>query len=232
VLVEGNLLENNWPQAQNGFAVLFTVRNQDGGSPWSTVSDVTFQNNLVRHVASAVNILGADDVHASQPAQRIVIRNNLFVDVGGSWGAGRLFQLLDGVRDARIVHNTAFQTDIAVLGGDRRPHELFVFEDNVVFHNQYGVIGSGTGPGRASLERYFPHAVVRRNVFIGGDAAVYPADNFFPASIDAVGFVDRRRGDFRLSRSSPFRRAATDGRDPGADVQSVAPNVARAAERP
>jgi len=231
VLVEGNLLEYNWPHAQNGFAVLFTVRNQDGASPWSTVEDVTFQNNLVRHVASAVNILGTDDVHASRPAQRIVIRNNLFVDVGGRWGAGRLFQLLDGVSDVRIVHNTAFQTDMALFGGDRRPHQLFVFEDNLVLHNQYGVIGSGTAPGRPSLDRYFPHAVVRRNVFVGGDAAAYPADNFFPPSVDGVGFVDRQRGNFRLSAKSPFRRAASDGRDPGADVQSVAPAMARAQDR-
>src|SRR5438093_1884290 len=52
VLVEGNLLEYNWPQAQNGFAILFTVRNQDGKSPWSAVEDVVFANNVVRHVAA------------------------------------------------------------------------------------------------------------------------------------------------------------------------------------
>ena len=33
VLIDGNLFEYNWPQAQNGFAILFTVRNQDGGAP-------------------------------------------------------------------------------------------------------------------------------------------------------------------------------------------------------
>ena len=44
VLVEGNLLEHNWPHAQNGFAILFTPRNQDGRAPWSVVEDVTFSN--------------------------------------------------------------------------------------------------------------------------------------------------------------------------------------------
>ena len=33
VLVDGNLMENNWGQAQNGFSVLFTVRNQGGTAP-------------------------------------------------------------------------------------------------------------------------------------------------------------------------------------------------------
>jgi hypothetical protein len=226
VLVDGNVFEYNWPHAQNGFAILFTVRNQDGGSPWSTVEDVIFQNNLVQHVASGINILGTDDVHPSQPARRIAILNNLFIDVGGHWGAGRLLQLLEGVSDVRIVHNTALQSDTVMFGGERTPNEPFVFENNLVLHNRYGVIGSGTAAGRATLDRYFPHAVMRGNVFIGGPAASYPTDNFFPSSIDSVGFVDRQRGNYRLAASSPYKRAASDGRDPGADITAVAPLIA------
>jgi hypothetical protein len=232
VLVDGNVFEYNWPHAQNGFAILFTVRNQDGGSPWSTVEDVIFQNNLVQHVASGINILGTDDVHPSQPARRIAILNNLFVDIGGHWGAGRLLQLLEGVSDVRIVHNTALQTDTVMFGGERTPNEPFVFENNLVLHNRYGVIGSGTAAGRATLDRYFPHAVMRRNVFIGGPAASYPTDNFFPSSIDSVGFVDRQRGNYRLAESSPYKRAASDGRDPGADITAVAPLIAWEQGRP
>jgi hypothetical protein len=37
VLIDGNVFENNWTMAQNGFAILFTVRNQDGAAPWSVV---------------------------------------------------------------------------------------------------------------------------------------------------------------------------------------------------
>ena len=33
VRIEANVLEHNWADAQNGAAVLFTVRNQDGGRP-------------------------------------------------------------------------------------------------------------------------------------------------------------------------------------------------------
>jgi hypothetical protein len=227
VLVDGNVFEYNWPHAQNGFAILFTVRNQDGESPWSTVEDVIFQNNLVQHVASGINILGTDDIHPSQPARRIAILNNLFVDIGGRWGAGRLFQLLEGVNDVRIGHNTALQTDFVIFGGERTPNEPFVFENNLVLHNRYGVIGSGTSPGRPTLDRYFPHAVMKRNVFVGGPAASYPADNFFPSSLDSVGFVDRQHGDYRLAASSPYKHAASDGRDPGADITAVAPSIAR-----
>src|SRR5207245_10804232 len=42
VLIDGNLFENNWQDAQGGTAILFTVRHQDGTTPWSIVAYVTF----------------------------------------------------------------------------------------------------------------------------------------------------------------------------------------------
>src|SRR5207247_2173657 len=46
VLVEGNLFEHNWRHDQNGFAILFTVRNQGGAAPCCPVEAVTFRNNI------------------------------------------------------------------------------------------------------------------------------------------------------------------------------------------
>jgi cellulose synthase/poly-beta-1,6-N-acetylglucosamine synthase-like glycosyltransferase len=218
VLVDGNLLEYNWPHAQNGFAILFTVRNQDGGAPWSVVEDVTFSNNLVRHVAAGINVLGRDDNHPSRQTRRLAIRNNVFLDVGGRWGNGRLFQLLAGTADVTIDHNTALQTGSILFGGDGAPHTGFVFQNNVVPHNEHGITGSGTGPGTASLERYFPEAVVRRNVLAGAAASRYPRDNFFPASLDQLGpRADRHI--LHLKITGPF--TATDGGAPGADVAAL-----------
>jgi hypothetical protein len=208
VLVDGNILEHNWAQAQNGFAILFTVRNQKGSAPWSVVENVTFSNNVVRHVGAGINILGQDDNQQSQQTRRIAIRNNLFVDVGGAWGGnGRLFQLLDGTRDVTIDHNTASQTGGIVFGGDHAPHSGFVFENNVMPDNRAGFVGSGTAPGKSTLEHYFPGAVVRRNVLAGGNAADYPPDNFFPASLDAV--------------PKRYATSGTDGRPPGVDARLI-----------
>ena len=222
VAINGNLLEYNWPHAQNGFAILFTVRNQDGAAPWSTIEDVTFSNNLVRHVAAGVNMLGRDDNNQSQQAKRIAIRNNLFLDVGGSWGNGRLFQLLDGVSGVTIDHNTAFQTGGIVFGGDHQPHPGFVFQNNVVMLKENGVIGSSAGEGNDTLKRYFPDAVFRRNVIIGGTAGRYPSDNFFPAAPKDAGLTVPQDGDIRLSLAPRYAGAATDGRDPGVDLDAVA----------
>src|SRR5262249_54026997 len=134
VVVDGNLLEYNWPHAQNGFAVLFTVRNQKGSSPWSVVEDVLFVNNVIRHVAAGFNILGRADIHPSQQTRRIAIRNNLFVDVGRHWGSGRLFQLLDGTSGVTIDHNTSFQSGNLLFGGDHAPHTGFALQNNVALH--------------------------------------------------------------------------------------------------
>src|SRR4029077_13291610 len=76
--------------------------------------------------------------------------------------------------------------------------------------------------GNDSLKRYFPDSVFRRNVIIGGVAGRYPSDNFFPASLQDAGLTIPRAQDFRLTLVRPYSRAATDGRDPGADADAVA----------
>jgi hypothetical protein len=185
------------------------------------VEDVTFINNVLRHIGSGVNILGRDDNFPSQQTKRILIKNNLFDDVGGAWGRGQLFQLLDGTADVVIEHNTALQTDSMVLGGDNRAHTGFVFSNNIAPHNAFGIIGSGFGVGNPTLERYFPDAIIRKNVIVGGSASQYPLGNFFPGSLDDVGFVDRAAGVYRLNASSPYKQAATDGKDIGADFEAL-----------
>jgi hypothetical protein len=97
----------------------------------------------------------------------------------------------------------------------------FVYRNNISPHNDYGILGSGTGVGNPTLQQYFPGAVVRKNVLIGGKATQYPPDNFFPDSVADVGFVDHTGGDDRLSPSSRYRRAGTDGKDLGVDLDAL-----------
>jgi len=224
VLVEGNVLERVWTQAQNGFAVLFTVRNQDGGAPWSVVEDVTFVNNVVRHAGGGINVLGKDDNHPSQQTQRIEIRNNLFLDIGEPWGAGRLFQLLDGTSNITIANNTALQTGSILFGGDHAPHAAFTFQNNIAPHNEHGIVGSGTEPGNQTLARYFPRGVVRGNVIVGGTAGKYPPENAFPGSLDEAGIAHLRRGELRARTAQAPRDS---GGAAGADTAQAGANIAQ-----
>ncbi len=219
VRVEGNILENNWADVQSGFAIVLTVRNQDGGAPWSVIEDVSFLNNIVRHAAAGINFLGRDDAHASGQARRIAVRNNLFYELGGKkWGgSGRLFQLLNGTADVVIDHNTALQTG-HIISADGDPHTGFQYTNNIASHNEYGMHGSGTAPGRQTLQKYFPDAVVRANVVAGGKKFDYPSGNYLTVSLDDPRFIDSAVANYRLAEKSPYKKAATDGKDIGVDM--------------
>jgi hypothetical protein len=197
VLIAGNLFEHSWTHAQDGFAVLFTVRTEDDAVPWAVVEDVAFVNNVIRRAGSGINFIGIDDNSAlgNGRTRRVAIKNNLFDGIGGpGWGAGRLFQLQNGTQDVAIERNTGLQTEQIIWAGDAKPHARFVFANNVVLHNNYGIIGSGVGPGYATLERYFPGATVRKNVMAGGSAMLYPPDNAFPAKLNGIGSRQRIDG--------------------------------------
>jgi cellulose synthase/poly-beta-1,6-N-acetylglucosamine synthase-like glycosyltransferase len=222
VLIAGNLFEQNWVNSQSGFAILLTVRNQDGRAPWSVVEDVTFENNVVRHTAAGIVVLGTDDNAVSGTTARIAIRNNLFEEVGSErWGGGgRLFQILAGAVDVSIEHNTAIHTG-NILTAEGRPNPGFVYRDNIAPHNAGGIVGTGVASGLPTSAAFFPGGVFCRNVIAGGKADEYPADNFFPPTLEEVGFVDRAGGDYRLGPDSPYRGAASDGTDVGADMLAL-----------
>ena len=210
VLVEGNLLEHNWPYSQNGFAILFTVRNEGGTMPWAVVEDVTFRHNVVRNVGSGFNLLGRDDNgRPSQPTARIHIDNNLFVGLGGSWGAGSFLQMLDGVRQVRVSRNTILnEGQLVFVEGE--PIEGFEFLNNIASHRNYGISGSGTAPGSETQARYLPSSSIRNNLIIGGRMQLYPDSNRFPLDLSQVGFIDAEAGNFRLQDTSRFREGDTE----------------------
>ena len=222
VRVEGNLFENNWTDGQSGVAVLFTVRNQEGGNPWAVVEDVEFVNNVVRRAGGGVSILGTDDLRPSQTTRRVRIANNLFDELDGRrFGGHGLFILLLGGDRVEVAHNTVFQSQHVLLASGRATTN-FVFRDNLVMHNDYGVFGDEVGVGAPAFARYMPGAVFKGNLLVGApNPSAYPPGNYFPAAASAVGFAAPAAGDYRLAPSSPFRRRASDGADPGCDFDAL-----------
>ena len=89
--VENVADKSYWASAQNGFAILFTVRNEYGGAPWNVVQNITFTNNIVRHSASGINVLGTDYLYPSQLSNHMTIKNNLLYDISTSWGGSGTF---------------------------------------------------------------------------------------------------------------------------------------------
>jgi hypothetical protein len=225
VLIESNVFEHNWAESQNGYAILFTPRNQNGQSPWSVAQDVTFANNVLRRSGGGFNISGPDnEAGVSQPSRRILIRNNLIEDIDGkAWGGdGRLFQIIGGAEYVTIDHNTGFATgNIMSTDSTQGLNVGLVFTNNIVAHNAYGVIGADTGVGLSTLSRWWKSYVFKKNVIVGGQASNYPPDNYFINSFREVGFVDMAKGDYRLSSSSSYRNAGADGKNIGCHLNNT-----------
>ena len=99
-----------------------------------------------------------------------------------------------------------------------KPSVNFVFTNNLMAHNEYGIVGDNAGIGTVAIQRYFPNGVFRKNVIAGGRSNVYPPDNFFPASLAEARITDRAGRNYALSPASPYRNAATDGKAVGCDV--------------
>jgi hypothetical protein len=230
VVVRRNIFEYNWGGGQAGFAIVFTPRNQDGSNPWVVVEDIEFSGNLVSHSGSAFNLLGHDDMYPSGQLARVIIRDNIVFDINGStWAGNGIFVQLGGQpRDITIDHNTVFHDGniVTFYGGVADgPIAGFVFTNNLLNHNAYGIFGSGQGYGNVSLAYYAPGAVVRRNAMAtntSGMASRYPADNFFPTlAAFAATFVNVAAQDYRLTAGSPYIGAGTDGRDLGCDAATL-----------
>jgi hypothetical protein len=205
VIIDRNIFENNWVDAQAGSGVLFTVRNDNGTAPWTTIEDVTFTNNIVKNSPSALNLLGKDDLKPSQRAQKILISNNFFSGISGT------FLTLSGYVNATISNNTHFQSgNIMILHGDQSPG--FVYERNITVRDSkgYGVKGDNTGEGTVALNLFTPGGVFRNNVIAGANASQYPPNNSYPSSMKDIGFENPEKGDFRLNARSRYRQAGVD----------------------
>lgn len=221
VTIDGNIIEYNWAAGQSGYAIVLTPANQDGTAPWTVVQQVSITNNVIRHVGSVLNILGADYTHTSQPLTDIVVRNNLVLDLSAAnWGGAGQFMLTSGGRNLTVDHNTIFTDGSSVLYADGAQVYGLVFTNNIFPDNVWGVMGGGASEGSGTLAAYYPNAVFQRNVVIGGQSSSYPAGNYFPGSVNGVGFVDPS-GNYRLSGSSPYVNSATDGSAVGANIPAI-----------
>jgi hypothetical protein len=222
VRVEGNVFEYNWQAAQPGSAIVFTPRNQNGDNPWTVVQNVTFRNNVVKHVAAAINILGVDNNAPSQQTNHIAISNNVFEDVSSTnWGGtGRMVQIT-GAADITVDHNTVFNNGSAVYAYGSATTG-FVFTNNIVSTAKYGIMGDATGEGNGTVTTYFPGSMFAGDLFIGCKVkSSYPGGNYHPATFADVGFVNLAGADYHLATSSPYVRLAIDGTNPGANVDTL-----------
>ena len=230
VLIEGNIIENNWASGQQGYSILFTPRNQEGTAPRTVVRNVTVQHNIIRHVAAVFNILGYDNLSPSLQTTNIVVRNNLVYDVSTAYStagnpANGWFAVIgNGPRDITFDHNTVDNdgNDTIFFYDVTAPTYGFVLTNNLLRDNLYGIFGSGSQPGSLSLNTYAPGASVVRNAIGGADPTRYPGGNDYPTLARWLAdFVDRAAANYQLVPSSLSRGAALEGTDIGVNFATL-----------
>jgi hypothetical protein len=244
VLLEGNILENSWGGfSQTGFGILLTPKNQSPNvCPLCRVTDVTIRYTTISHVASCFQIANilSDTGGPATAGERYSIHDVVCDDVdrGKYKGFGLFAQLSMSrpqLRDLKIDHITAFAPFALFNVGAPAEQKManFSFTNSIVTvgvrqvtstggrNNCAFGVGGRLGPS-SLLESCFSDSTVSHNVMIGGGG--WPKENFHVGKPEDVGFVNFNgggAGNYRLAPKSRYRKAGTDGRDLGADIDAI-----------
>jgi hypothetical protein len=100
--------------------------------------------------------------------------------------------------------------------------------NNIAQAGSYGVKGDGSKAGSETLEDFtYSYQFVRNAVVRSASSTVtYPGENYFPTSTSGIGFVNMVGGNYRLASTSPYKGKASDGTDPGANIDLVEQHTA------
>jgi len=125
------------------------------------VQRVMFRNNIVRHTAGGVNILGTDNLAPSQRTRDITVVDNLFEDLTASiWGAAKVFLIGDGPDNVTINHNMIVSTQPSIYylyGGPLiapTPITNLTITNNLSTHNSFGFFGDRFSSGLVAFNAY------------------------------------------------------------------------------
>ncbi len=233
--------------SQVGYAILLSPKNQASGTtnicPACQVTDVTIRNTTVSHMAAGFQIANAPSANGGAPlaGERYSIHDVTLDDISGTKYAGPGLLALVAtsanmpvIQDVRFNHVTGFAPQMLLSIGNptTNPDMVnFVFENSIVTTGAYPVWSTGglnncaiSDKPLTVLATCFTPYTFTHNALIGSPAvfgpAVWPAGNYFPASASTVQFVNYNGGNggnYQLLSTSPYKNAATDGKDLGAD---------------
>ncbi|MBL8030270.1 MAG: hypothetical protein JNN11_03410 [Candidatus Doudnabacteria bacterium] len=238
VLLDSNIFENSWMSAQIGYGLLIKSSNQDGGCPYCFAQDITITNNLIKNVEVGIMFQGSESYNdwnkLTPVTKRVKIENNLFYNEP-SWTneLSRGIQMYNGTSDVEFNHNTIFSTYNTFFTNyeDNVRNPNITLTNNIFERSAYG-FGNVT-EGKGYLDTYFPGYTYAKNLLVNTSARFSDADisnenllNRYPSgtlvtNFSGVGFTDSSNGNFKLTGSSPYKNAGTDGKDIGVDTDAL-----------
>jgi hypothetical protein len=172
VLIEANVFENSWQDAQpTGSGIMIKSINDEGTCGWCQSTDVTIRRNFGTNIETPIVVSAAENYNdPSRPppvVARVRISENVFDNIGAvAWGA-KAIQLTAG-------HSTTGSTDVAVErnvitqgAGKLVAHMLLLsnngvqrslFRDNVWTHAAYPLLNGEGAFGVTALSVGAPDA--------------------------------------------------------------------------
>lgn len=176
IVFEDNDLSNVWGgHGQDGYAFAFTVRNQDGKAPWSTIEGVLVQNNRVSKAAAFATFLGMDNNHPSGTMLRVILKDNIATEIDPVkyTGANKLIQIGGRSQLVSIVGQNIKGTGISsnvYFYGPAASHTGMVLADSIFPIAKYGIVfGEGAAVGKPgqippAWTRYVVDGIYSNNV--------------------------------------------------------------------
>jgi hypothetical protein len=211
------------------------------------VTDVTIRYNTISHVGSGLQIANvlSDNLGGALDGQRYSIHDLIIDDIDPVKyeGSGHVAEILSVagtalLKNVSINHITAFPPSgsfsIGNTTGTKIPN--FIVNNSVITAGKYPVWSTGGGTANCAyynqplttVTACFNPSSFAHNAIIASPSAYppssWPSGNFFPATTSAVQFVNYNGGiggDYHLLASSPYKNAGSDGKDLGADVDTM-----------
>jgi uncharacterized protein (TIGR03437 family) len=224
--IDGNTFEG-WHSG-----LVLTSRNQgdsqtSGGFPWASVENLRITNNWWKRSLNWNRIYSIiiggpmleDNEYTSKRGGPVLVSNNLFDS-----GVNELTAAFAGADNVSIIHNTYPGSSVSPGGSAINGigiNQSFVLRDNILPNNEYGLQNCQYS---ASC---WPNKVLTNNVVIDnrsadgkiGDGPLNYPNNF--VAVPPVIWEDSASANYRLPANSPYKGRASDGKDPGVDMDAL-----------
>lgn len=171
VTVRNNTFNNNWTDAQTGWSILFKSVNQNGTAPWSVTDGVVFENNIVSGVERGINIQGETFEANSNGTTQHGGRTTNIVIRGNQISTDREATQMTGGAGVITVDANVFQQGLLTNNGnvltlDGPKLESITWTNNQWRNVPYGIKGTGTTAGTASLAAYTVSYIYMGNTIV------------------------------------------------------------------
>jgi hypothetical protein len=211
-------------------------------------TDITIRYNRISHVGAGFDIANVVvDGFSGQAGERYSIHDIVVDDINPIQylGGGGLFLIMNfwpnqTLNNVSIRHVTGFPYPtkhmLSLTNNMSYPQMSgFTFSDNLIVVPSYPVWSAGGTNNCAEsdvpmtvMSTCFKTYSFTNNVLSSVTKAFpsnkWPGGNMFPATVGDVQFVNYNNGsggDYHLQSTSPYKSKASDGTDPGADIDAI-----------